>query len=103
MENTKMPFSQDAIEYIAHLARLKIENHQDNGGIQDDLNRIVAMVDQISAANTEDIEPMAHPLEMVQRLRPDEVTELNERDALLALAPKAEAGLFLVPTVLEET
>lgn len=98
-----MPFSQDAIEYIAHLARLKIENNQNDGSIQDDLNRIVAMVDQISAANTEGIQPMAHPLDMVQRMRPDKVTESNERDALLALAPKAEAGLFLVPTVLEET
>lgn len=98
-----MPFSQNAIEYIAHLARLKIENNQDDSTIQDDLNRIVAMVDQISAANTNGILPMAHPLETVQRLRPDTVTEPNERDMLLALAPKAEAGLFLVPTVLEET
>lgn len=98
-----MSFSQDTIEYIAHLARLKIENNQNDGSIQNDLNRIVAMVDQISAANTEGIQPMAHPLDMVQRMRPDKITESNERDALLALAPKAEAGLFLVPTVLEET
>ena len=97
-----MPFNPDAIEYIAHLARLDIKNNQDGDGIQADLNKIVAMVDQISAANTEGIQPMAHPLEMVQRLRPDTVSEPNDREALLALAPKAEAGLFLVPTVIEE-
>ncbi len=98
-----MPFSRDAIEYIAHLARLDIKDKDshDIDAIQMDLNKIVAMVDQITAANTEGIEPMAHPLEMIQRLRADVVTEPNDRDRLLALAPLSEAGLFLVPTVLE--
>lgn len=98
-----MPFSRDAIEYITHLARLDIKHTQDVESIQADLNKIVAMVDQITAANTDGIQPMAHPLEMVQRLRPDAVSEPNERETLLALAPMSEAGLFLVPTVLEET
>ena len=97
-----MPFSRDTIEYIAHLARLDIKDTQDVDSIQADLNRIVAMVDQITAANTDGIQPMAHPLEMVQRLRPDAVTERNDRAKLLGLAPMSEAGLFLVPTVLEE-
>jgi aspartyl-tRNA(Asn)/glutamyl-tRNA(Gln) amidotransferase subunit C len=96
-----MPFSRDTIEYVAHLARLDIRDTQDIDSIQADLNRIVAMVDQITAANTDGIQPMAHPLEMVQRLRLDTVTEPNDRDTLLALAPMSEAGLFLVPTVLE--
>ena len=97
-----MPFSRDTIEYVAHLARLDISDTQDINSIQADLNRIVAMVDQITAANTDGIQPMAHPLEMVQRLRPDVVIEPNARETLLALAPMSEAGLFLVPTVLEE-
>ncbi|HXH54608.1 MAG TPA: Asp-tRNA(Asn)/Glu-tRNA(Gln) amidotransferase subunit GatC [Gammaproteobacteria bacterium] len=97
-----MPFSRDAIEYVAHLARLDIRDTQDIDAIQADLNRIVAMVDQITAANTDGIQPMAHPLEMVQRLRPDAVIEPNDRETLLSLAPMSEAGLFLVPTVLEE-
>jgi aspartyl-tRNA(Asn)/glutamyl-tRNA(Gln) amidotransferase subunit C len=97
-----MQFTRETISYIAHLARLSLENNQNDDAIAADLTRIVAMVDQISAANTENILPMAHPLEMIQRLRPDSVTEADARDALLALAPKkAEAGLFLVPTVLE--
>ncbi len=100
-----MPFSRDAIEYIAHLARLDItdKNNQDIDAIQADLNKIVAMVDEIKSANTNGIEPMAHPLEMIQRLRPDTVSEPNDRENLLALAPLSEAGLFLVPAVLEET
>jgi aspartyl-tRNA(Asn)/glutamyl-tRNA(Gln) amidotransferase subunit C len=100
-----MPLNRDAIEHIAHLARLDIKdikNSQDLDAIQADLNRIVSMVDQITAANTDGIQPMAHPLKMVQRLRPDTVTEPNDRDTLLALAPLSEAGLFLVPTVLED-
>jgi len=96
-----MPFSREAILHLAHLARLSVENTGDDGSIQDDLNRIVAMVDQISAANTEGIEPMAHPLDTIQRLRSDIITETNERETLLSLASKTEAGLFLVPTVIE--
>ena len=89
-----MPFSRDAIEYIAHLARLDIKETEDINSIQADLNKIVAMVNQITAANTDGIQPMAHPLEMVQRLRPDAVTEPNDRETLLALAPVSESGLF---------
>jgi aspartyl-tRNA(Asn)/glutamyl-tRNA(Gln) amidotransferase subunit C len=99
-----MPFSQEAINQIAHLARLR-ENTRDGHSIQDDLNRIVQMVDQIASCNTEGVQPLAHPLEMIQqinqRFRKDIVTEIDEREALLALAPKAEADLFLVPTVIE--
>ncbi len=96
-----MPISRDAINYIAHLARLDIENSVDASALQTDLNQIVGMVDEISAANTEGIQPMAHPLESAQRLREDHVTESNEREKLMALAPLSEAGLFLVPTVIE--
>ncbi len=96
-----MSFSREAILHLAHLARLSVENTGDDDSIQDDLNRIVTMVGQISAANTEGIEPMAHPLDTIQRLRLDIITETNEREILLALAPKTAAGLFLVPTVIE--
>ena len=97
-----MPFSRETIEYLAHLARLEVENTRDEASIQDDLNRIVAMVDQITAANTEGVASMEHPLEAAyQPLRPDIVTELDDREALLKLAPQANAGLFLVPAVIE--
>lgn len=96
-----MSFSREAIAQITKLARLSGENTRVGHSIQDDLSRIVKMVDQISSINTQGISPMAHPLEMQQPLRPDAVTEPEQREALLKLAPKAEAGLFLVPPVIE--
>jgi aspartyl-tRNA(Asn)/glutamyl-tRNA(Gln) amidotransferase subunit C len=96
-----MPITSEAIEHIAHLARLGVEHTPEAVSIQEDLNRIVAMVDQITSANTQGIEPMAHPYSASQRLRPDIITESSQRDILLALSSKAEAGLFLVPQVIE--
>lgn len=96
-----MSISLEAIERIAHLARLPYEHTPDSHPIQDDLNRIVQMVDQIRGADTKGISPMAHPLNMSQVFRTDEVTELNERDQLMLLSSKAEAGLYLVPQVIE--
>lgn len=94
-------FSQEEIAKIAHLARLEFEKNGPQSSIQDDLNKIVRMVGQISSATTNGIEPMAHPLEMPQPLRADEVTEKNEREKLQTLSSWKEAGLFLVPTVIE--
>ena len=91
---------QQAIEHLAHLARLQLEEdakHQ----IEKDLNQIVSMVNQISSVNTQNIDPMAHPFEVSQRLRKDEVSETNQRDELLKLTPQTESGLFLVPKILE--
>lgn len=98
-----MPLNREVIDHIAHLARLGVSNAAEGDSIQNDLNRIVAMVDKISQANTDGITPVAHSLEIPQRLRPDVVSEPNQRDGLLALASPAEAeiGLFLVPQVIE--
>ena len=97
-----MSLSRETIKYLSHLARLEVENTRDADAIQEDLNRIVAMVDQITAANTEGVSSMEHPLETAyQPLRSDRVTEPNDREAFLQLAPQAHAGLFLVPTVIE--
>ena len=97
-----MPFGSDTVKHLAYLARLQIDDTRDSAAIQADLDRIVSMVDKIRLANTEGVEPMAHPLEgMVQRLRCDEVIESEPREKLQALAPKAEAGLYLVPLMIE--
>lgn len=96
-----MSITHDVITRITHLARLSNENSGNTQAIQGDLSRIVRMVDQITSCNTEGILPMAHPLDMQQHLRPDVVTEKNERDTLIKLAPVAEEGLYLVPTVIE--
>jgi len=96
-----MPFSHDTVKYLAHLARIEIDDTRDEASIQEDLAKIVSMVDKITLANTEGIAPMAHPLDAHQRLRLDEVSEQDERELLLALAPQSEAGLYLVPLMIE--
>jgi aspartyl-tRNA(Asn)/glutamyl-tRNA(Gln) amidotransferase subunit C len=65
------------------------------------LSRILEFVDQLRQADTAGVEPMAHPLAMAQRLRPDEVTETDQRDRVQRNAPFAEHGLYLVPRVIE--
>jgi len=95
-----MSLDKTDIEKIAHLARLAI----DEGDIPDyarDLNNIFNLVEQLSAADTDDITPMAHPLDANQRLRADEVTETDQRETFQAIAPKTEAGVYLVPQVIE--
>ncbi len=95
-----MSLDTDAVKKIAHLARLGVdpgeyENYARN------LSDILSFVEQLNAVDTTGIEPMAHPLESSQRLRSDEVTETNQREQFQAVAPKVEAGLYLVPKVIE--
>jgi aspartyl-tRNA(Asn)/glutamyl-tRNA(Gln) amidotransferase subunit C len=97
MENT---VKHDDINALAHLARININDDLlDN--ITDNINSILSLVDQLQQANTDDVEPMYHPLDATQRLRADEVTETDKREALQANTPATEAGLFLVPQVIE--
>ncbi len=88
------------VHELALLARLSIDDE-----LVDDvthrINRIMSLVDQLKAADTEGVEPMSHPLDATQVLRNDEVTELNRREQLQACAPETEAGLYLVPQVIE--
>lgn len=95
-----MSLSPAEVEKIAHLARLALEPAQ-AAGLAEDLSRILNLVDQMNAVDTAGVEPMAHPLEMSQRLRPDQVTEADRRDDFQAVAPQTEAGLYLVPRVIE--
>ena len=90
----------DQIHKIAHLARLKIEDDKVDK-ISQDITNILDLVEQLQNANTDGIEPMANPLDAVQVLRSDEVTEENKREKLQQSAPNTEDGLFLVPKVIE--
>ncbi len=65
------------------------------------LNAIVGLFDQLAAINTEGVEPMAHPLNQVQRLRDDVVSESDIHQYVQQIAPRVEAGLYLVPKVIE--
>ncbi len=95
-----MSLDRSDVDKIAHLARLQIEE-QDTPEYAQNLSNILDLVDQMQAVDTSDVLPMAHPLDAVQRLRSDEVTESNKREELQAVAPQVEKGLFQVPKVIE--
>jgi len=92
--------SREDIEKVAVLARIRLDEEQ-IPALEKDLGNILSLVDQLTAADTDNVEPLAHPLDAVQRLRPDEVTESNQREAFQAIAPATENGLYLVPRVIE--
>ncbi len=95
-----MSLSPEEVRAVAHLARLAVDEQR----IPDysrDLSRILELVEQMQAVDTASVEPMAHPLDMAQRLRPDEVTEPNQRERFQAIAPAVEDGVYLVPRVIE--
>lgn len=95
-----MSLDKNDVEKIAHLARLSIQE-EDIPEYAKDLNNILNLVEQMSAVDTRDILPMAHPLDAHQRLRPDAVSEVDQREAFQAIAPRTEAGVYLVPQVIE--
>ena len=92
--------SLDQIHRIAHLARLELAE-SDVAAVQQQLNGILAMVDQMRAVDTAGVAPMSHPQEVMQRLRDDRVTEGDQREVFQSIAPAVEDGLYLVPKVIE--
>ncbi len=95
-----MSLDRSDVEKIAHLARLQIDEAAIPEYTQN-LSNILDLVNQMQAVDTSTVEPMAHPLDAVQRLREDQVTETDQRDQLQQNAPAVEEGLFLVPKVIE--
>ncbi|MBU0654678.1 MAG: Asp-tRNA(Asn)/Glu-tRNA(Gln) amidotransferase subunit GatC [Gammaproteobacteria bacterium] len=95
-----MSISAEEVKKVAHLARLAVPEEQLEGYVRN-LSNILNLVDQLSAVDTTGVEPMAHPLDMMQRLREDVVTETNHREKYQSVAPEVENGLYLVPKVIE--
>ncbi|MGB5211378.1 MAG: Asp-tRNA(Asn)/Glu-tRNA(Gln) amidotransferase subunit GatC [Gammaproteobacteria bacterium] len=95
-----MALTRHEVENIAHLARLRISD-EDVPGYVENLSRIIDFVAQLDDAETDKVEPMAHPLNMSQPLRADIVTEENQRELFQANAERTERGLYLVPRVIE--
>ena len=95
-----MALGLDDVRRVAQLARLRLEDAQAEP-MAAELNAIFGLIGEMQAVDTTGVDPMSHPRDLVQRLRPDRVTEPDRRDALLALAPRTEAGLYLVPKVIE--
>ncbi|MBK1617172.1 Asp-tRNA(Asn)/Glu-tRNA(Gln) amidotransferase subunit GatC [Lamprobacter modestohalophilus] len=95
-----MALDTSDVAKIAHLARLAISDGE-RDHFSTELSSILNLVEQMSAIDTTGVEPMAHPLHMAQRLRPDQVTETDNRDQFQQIAPQTEDGLYLVPKVIE--
>jgi aspartyl-tRNA(Asn)/glutamyl-tRNA(Gln) amidotransferase subunit C len=95
-----MSLQPEDILGIAHLARLQIEPDEVPEYARE-LSSILALVEQMNAADTLNVEPMAHPLDEIQRLRADEVTEPDQRERFQAIAPQVRDGLYLVPRVID--
>jgi aspartyl-tRNA(Asn)/glutamyl-tRNA(Gln) amidotransferase subunit C len=95
-----MSLTVSDVKKIAHLARLGIDEQQIDQYAQD-LSNVLDLMTQMGQLDTTGIAPMAHPLDQIQRLRADVVTEANRREHFQANAPQTEAGLYLVPKVIE--
>jgi len=92
--------SPEDVKQIAHLARLQIDE-KGIPGYARDLSKILALVEQMNSVDTRGVQPMAHPQDISQRLRTDEITEIDQRERFQRIAPHTEAGLYLVPRVIE--
>ena len=95
-----MSLGPDEVKKIAHLARLGI-NESDIDDYASNLSNILDLVAQMNSIDTTNVPPMAHPQDLGQRLRADEVLEENQRERFQAIAPQTENGLYLVPKVIE--
>lgn len=95
-----MSLDKETVEHLAKLARLEVADAIFDETV-DKLSKVVEFVDQLSKVDTAGVVPMAHPTSAVQRLRPDEVTCVNERDLFQQNAPSVQDGLYLVPKVIE--
>lgn len=95
-----MSIERADIEKVATLARLAI-SEADITAATERINRVLGLVDQLQSVDTDGVAPMAHPLEAVQKLRADTVTETDRRDQFQAIAPATEGGLYLVPKVID--
>ena len=95
-----MAVQSSDIAKLATLARIAISDEAAEATAKS-ISEVLALVDQLQAVNTHGVIPMAHPLDAVQRLRADVITETNQRETFQAIAPVTQDGLFLVPQVIE--
>ncbi len=95
-----MSLSNDQVGHLARLARIALSDAELDA-TRAKLNGIFGLIEQMQAVDTTGVEPMSHPQELATRLREDLVTEQDRRAAFQQVAPQTEAGLYLVPKVIE--
>jgi aspartyl-tRNA(Asn)/glutamyl-tRNA(Gln) amidotransferase subunit C len=96
-----MSLTPETVKKIAHLARLNL-SESDMALYTPQLSGILDLIEQMNQVDTSNIEALAHPLDISQRLRPDTVSEADLREKFQGIAPQVEAGFYLVPKVIEE-
>jgi aspartyl-tRNA(Asn)/glutamyl-tRNA(Gln) amidotransferase subunit C len=95
-----MSLTANEVKKIAYLARLGIDE-KDTAAYAIDLSNMLDLMTKMGETNTDSVKPMAHPMDQIQRLRADEITEKNQREHFQSIAPQIENGLYLVPKVLD--
>lgn len=95
-----MSLDKSDIDKIAWLARFSI-SEEDIPNYLHDVSNILKLVEKMNSVNTDNIEPLAHPLEITARLRDDKVTETDQREHFQKIAPVVDNGHYLVPKVIE--
>ena len=95
-----MAVDRSEIEKLAVLARIEMTDEAAEQ-VASSISEVLELVDQLQAADTDGIAPMAHPMDAVQRLRVDEVSESDQHEKFQAIAPATENGLYLVPKVID--
>ena len=95
-----MSIDSTEIARIAWLARLSLHEDEIPANIGD-MGRILSLVEEMKSVATDDIEPLAHPMEIKARLRNDEISESDQRELFQGIAPAVENGHYLVPKVIE--
>ncbi len=95
-----MALTLDDVKRIAYLARIEVSQHEAQQAL-DQLNGIFRLIEEMQAVNTDGVEPMAHAQDAMLRMREDVVTETDQHTLFQSIAPQVEAGLYLVPKVIE--
>lgn len=95
-----MKVTEEVVREIAELTQIKVRD-EDVTRLAEGMKNILELAEEMQNADTEGLEPVANPLDAVQRLRPDIVTETNRREELQKIAPHTQDGLYLVPRVVE--
>ena len=95
-----MTLTLDDVNRIAHLARIEVEPREAEQVLAQ-LAEIFRMIEEMQAVDTEGVEPMSHAQDVTLRTRDDQVTETDQHLLFQSIAPQVDAGLYLVPKVIE--
>ena len=95
-----MPITPKQIIQISNLARIKIEQDQVNL-LTEKIGEIISFIDKFKPIDTNEIEPLFNPLDAIQKLRVDKITEIDESEKFLGIAPSVRKNLFVVPKVID--